>query len=482
MMKPDLQINAGLFVYNYLRNLYHLPYHEDLDNDTLVWGFTAVEDQACVVNASGFDLPDTGLNEVIAKINSRQTKAIRLISNGPFPQQNIWTLLNFTLTKKKPAFQFTDVKKTSKPFGESAWSRPVAHVAELVDIFKSTAIGDTVAAEELQNLTFLAGKRLITITALYEAKSHRLLGLLVVLPLKAFVISELILLPGSHISEAELSALVLSASNKRIAKTLVVITPQNWEQGTPLDKAEKVGQIGYYERQPPIKPMLPVPGIAKNAVLKTKPEYLNCIAILDSLGLPKHTDLPKNWDTLAALSLIVNDTSIEKDSPIMDAGGEYYSVIMHQLAAYGYTKLHCVNLTFTGETQVNNIIYAHGDITQTTFDNDTFAAITCLSVIEHIPHLEQYFAEMSRILKSGGILFISTDYWETAIDTLGKTSYDAPFKIFDKEGIVKLIDTAKKYGLELTEPVNLTCKNRIVDCEGFKYTFIYLTFIKTAQD
>jgi len=69
---------------------------------------------------------------------------------------------------------------------------------------------------------------------------------------------------------------------------------------------------------------------SRSDTFRRKSQYLECIETLDKLGLPKHSDLPKNWDCLAALSLISEAFNIEKYDPILDAGGEYYSAITHQ--------------------------------------------------------------------------------------------------------------------------------------------------------
>ena len=58
-----------------------------------------------------------------------------------------------------------------------------------------------------------------------------------------------------------------------------------------------------------------------------------------------------------------------------------------------------------------------------------------LSVVEHGVDLEAYFREMSRVLRPGGLLLSSTDYWETKIETVGKEAYGGPVHIFCREEI-----------------------------------------------
>ncbi len=82
---------------------------------------------------------------------------------------------------------------------------------------------------------------------------------------------------------------------------------------------------------------------------------------------------------------------------------------------YGYRKLYGINLVFDRTFRRGPITYEYGDITQTDYAAESFDAITSLSVVEHGVNLEAYFREMWRILKPGGMLITSTDYWQTSI-------------------------------------------------------------------
>lgn len=88
------------------------------------------------------------------------------------------------------------------------------------------------------------------------------------------------------------------------------------------------------------------------------------------------------------------------------------------------------------------IVYEHGDITRTKYPSASFDSITCLSVVEHGVDLGAWLCEMSRILKPGGILFTSTDYWETPIDTREQTAYGAPVRIFSRADVQEILETA----------------------------------------
>lgn len=216
-----------------------------------------------------------------------------------------------------------------------------------------------------------------------------------------------------------------------------------------------------------------------NAVLKTHKELHKAIKQVIDLDLPVMPDLPKNWDSLAALDLIFKNTN--KKANIFDAGGELYSVILPWLFLYGYKNLTAGNLIFKKPIKKGPIIYKYNDITQTEFDNETFDAITCLSVIEHGVDLNLYFSEMSRILKKGGILITSTDYFETPIDTKDQFSLGVPIHIFNKDEIVKALNIADHFGLKLKEPIDLSSKEKVVNWEDYnlQFTFIIFSLYKT---
>lgn len=218
----------------------------------------------------------------------------------------------------------------------------------------------------------------------------------------------------------------------------------------------------------------------ENAVLRTKEEVDRAVEQVKKLGLPLMEDLPKNWDSLAAVDCILKKTN--KKATIFDAGAELYSVILPWLFLYGFKNLIGGNLIFNKKIRCGPIVYEYCDITKTRFNPNTFDAITCTSVIEHGVDLHAYFYEMSRILKPKGILITSADYYETPIDTRGQNAYGVPIHVFTKEEIGAAIEIAKEFGLKLTGPLDLTCEEKVVHWKEYdlRYTFIIFTLQKVT--
>ncbi|MBK9757259.1 MAG: class I SAM-dependent methyltransferase [Nannocystis sp.] len=219
-----------------------------------------------------------------------------------------------------------------------------------------------------------------------------------------------------------------------------------------------------------------------NAVLQSRREWQAAVEHATAIGLPTHQDGPKNWDCLAALHAILEQTG--PDARVLDAGSEVYSAILPWLALYGYRDLVGINLKFGERFAVGPVAYEHGDITRTHFADAHFDAVTCLSVIEHNVPVEPYLREMARILKPGGILVTSFDYFDPPLDTTGLTAYGGPVRVFDRAGVQEILELARGLGLEPTSEVDLSCGEKPVTWRRFKlqFTFAVITLRKAAQE
>jgi ubiquinone/menaquinone biosynthesis C-methylase UbiE len=123
------------------------------------------------------------------------------------------------------------------------------------------------------------------------------------------------------------------------------------------------------------------------------------------------------------------------------------------------------------------IEFIPGDLTNTDFPDNFFDIITCISVVEHGVNEEKYFKEMHRILKKGGLLITSTDYWESKLDKINNFAYNNPVFVYDKESIQNLLKKAYNKGFKLFGPeIDLSCQDKVVHWKRFSLKFTFLIF------
>lgn len=209
-----------------------------------------------------------------------------------------------------------------------------------------------------------------------------------------------------------------------------------------------------------------------NTALQTRDDVDASVREIAECGLAPHADRPKNWDRLVALGAILE--RFPRDAAILDAGSTQSSKLLPWLYLYGYRRLHGVDLTYKRPIKRGPIRYQPMDLTRTTFPDQSFDVIACLSVIEHGVPLDAYVREATRLLRAGGLLITSTDFWCSPVPTGGQEAYGVPIKIFQPEEIEGCVALAVEAGLRLTGPLNLECAERAVTWGrfGLHYTFV----------
>jgi len=235
--------------------------------------------------------------------------------------------------------------------------------------------------------------------------------------------------------------------------------------------------------------------MTSNCVLRNLHEVNIAKDKLKKMGLFPHHGSEKSWDTLKMIDII---SAANSDSNILDVGCNG-SPILPMLKILGFRNLF--GCDFVLRPRYNStlmkiacrfikkeylpIVQMYNDdgiklsiqnLEQTNYTDNVFEFITSLSVIEHGININEYFKEMARILKHGGYLLTSTDYWPEKITNTKKVISDKfPDTIFSREEIEKIIKTGEKHGLKLIEPMDYTYGDRVVKWKktGREYTFIF---------
>jgi SAM-dependent methyltransferase len=232
-----------------------------------------------------------------------------------------------------------------------------------------------------------------------------------------------------------------------------------------------------------------------NSVLKTSSEVALAKKELKEMKLFPHLALEKCWDACKMIKII---NIADLNCRILDVGCND-SPILPMLKKLGFRNLYGCDLVLKPKhnaaflkivcrfyrREYLPIVQMYDDnafnlsiqnLEKTNYPDNMFEYITSLSVIEHGINIDAYFREMARILKKGGYLLTSTDYWPEKI-TNTKTVYskDIPDNVFCRAEIETMIEIGEKYGLRLIEPIDYTYKEKVVSWKetGLEYTFIF---------
>lgn len=255
---------------------------------------------------------------------------------------------------------------------------------------------------------------------------------------------------------------------------------------------QEFARSDYFGRYPPrskltrlIRAMTTVPARSPNefvhagrvnAALKSDSEVNESLDRQFSLGLAPHPDRPKNWDAFRAFSIII--TRGTRNASVLDMGCAHYGRILPWLHLNGFRNLYGCDHSFSRAFSLGRIRYHPYDLQKTGYPSAQFDFITCLSVIEHGVDANKYFREASRLLRPGGILLTSTDYWcEPVLSNLPfDETYKADITIFSAKDIESLVDTATRHGFAPIEQIDYDCEEKVVRWKrmNLDFTFLFL--------
>ena len=226
-------------------------------------------------------------------------------------------------------------------------------------------------------------------------------------------------------------------------------------------------------------------------VLQSWEEIGRATHFLGQRDLPKHRSGEKCWDLYLLHQLAA---SLDRNAAILDQGYKGLQTLQ-LLRAMRLINLSGIDLYFCLEDRLRQAVWMwrektlrpffrlhRGDLLRTRFANASFDLLTCVSVIEHGVDTGLYLRECNRLLRPGGLLFVTTDYWENPLAMPEPAQeYGLPWKVFHRDEIKAFITQAAGVGLNLIEDGDVpACGDRCVIWHGQEYTFIALGFRKTS--
>lgn len=188
-------------------------------------------------------------------------------------------------------------------------------------------------------------------------------------------------------------------------------------------------------------------------------------------------DYIKSWDLLRSVEFL--EQHVARDAPILDIGA-YASEILIALHKAKFTNLTGVDLNprLAEMPYGDRIRYTTSDFMATPFADESFAAVTAVSVIEHGYDPERLMREVARLLRPGGYFVASFDYWREKVDTGDTRFFGMNWLIFSEQDVEAMLAIARKYGLEPDGALQPETADRAIEHGGYRYTFGWLVLKK----
>lgn len=216
-----------------------------------------------------------------------------------------------------------------------------------------------------------------------------------------------------------------------------------------------------------------------NKFLKTREQISEATKYLQDNGLVNSGISAKDWEVYNVIPYFADGNWVDLGS---DGG-----VVLDNLVVKGIKGNKVgIDLSYPEDikSHLEGVTLYKGDLMATPFPDDTFDFATSLSVIEHEVDFSKFAKEVSRILKSGGHLFVSFDYWTPKPLYEKRKLYKLDWNILDKQDVLNLIDVLKENGLEIVGDIDWTLQDAVINdtyCSpviGVSYSFGIFHFIK----
>jgi len=185
----------------------------------------------------------------------------------------------------------------------------------------------------------------------------------------------------------------------------------------------------------------------------------------------------KSWDVLKTALFI--ESHVPKSAAILDIGA-FASELPCILYNLHYSNLVGIDLNPNVKKMpyADSVRYEVSDFMHTSFENESFDAITAISVIEHSFNSRLLLRELSRLLRPGGYFIASFDYWPEKVDTTGVSFFGMDWMIFSEQDVGRFLNEASSYNLTPLGEVGVAGREKSIKCANKEYTFAWLVLQK----
>lgn len=192
---------------------------------------------------------------------------------------------------------------------------------------------------------------------------------------------------------------------------------------------------------------------------------------------PQWGDAVKSWDVLKTIQTI--EAGVARDAALADFGA-YCSEVPIALSRLGWTNIVGLDLERVPRSQLRRLPFElrREDFMASSLPDAAVDVVTAISVIEHGYNGEALFAEVSRVLKPGGLFLASFDYNPEELDTSHVAFFGMSWTIFSERSLEDLLRTAALNGLHPLGEVDARCQALPIRTMGFDYTFGWLALKK----
>jgi len=201
-------------------------------------------------------------------------------------------------------------------------------------------------------------------------------------------------------------------------------------------------------------------------------EVVAATEFLQEGGFKTNPCIFKNWDMANVIPKIFGGT-------ILDMGSTTSPILYNVECA----KKYGIDPT-PEQNKIPGVEYFVGDLLDVPLPGNSLDFITCLSVLEHGVDIHRFARECGRLLKKGGKLFVTFDFWAPKIMLQSDIHlYGVKWTPLGPSDVAFLIHQAMEFSLFLSSDVDLTVGDPIITPENYSpcepsYTFALLEFVK----